>query len=237
MTDPSDDKDRPAAADQPVSYEPPAPADPAPYDPPSTAEPFTYTPLSFDTPDATAATPPPLPDTSLTSDSFAAPTVDVPPGQSPFAPPAAETVAENLPPGSYETPAAQIPGMPAYPAPGNVFPAAGYPGAPANTYGQPYAPPPPYGQPYGPPMQAPQSQETGLAIGALVCSILGLCSCVTVIAGLVMGHIALGKVSRGQGGGRGIAVAAVIVGYSVVALWGAFFITLIVLGVNGRLDS
>lgn len=236
MTDPSDDKDRPAAADEPVSYEPPAPAEPAPYEPPAMAEPSTYAPLSFDGPDATAATPPPLPDASVTSDSFAAPTEIDPLGPSPFAPPAAETAAENLPPGSFETPAAQIPGMPAYPPPGAVFPTAGYPAPPTNAYGQPYAPPA-YGQPYGPQMTAPPSQESGLAIGALVCSILGLCSCVTTIAGLIMGHIALGKVNRGEGGGRGIAVAAVIVGYSVVALWVAFFVTVIVLGVNGQLDS
>ncbi len=52
-----------------------------------------------------------------------------------------------------------------------------------------------------------------------------------------MGHIALSKVNRGEGGGRGVAIAAVIVGYSVVALWAAFFITVIVLGMNGKLDS
>ena len=236
MTDPSDDKDRPAAADEPVSYAPPAPSDAAPYEPPATAEPSTYAPLSFDSPDATAAIPPPLPDTPVPSDTFAAPTGTDPLGPAPFGAPAAETAAENLPPGSYETPAAQIPGMPAYPPPGAVFPTASYPATPANTYGQPYAPAPGYGQPYVQQMQAPR-QESGLAIGALVCSILGLCSCVTTIAGLIMGHIALSKSNRGEAGGRGIAVAAVVVGYSVVALWVAFFVTVIVLGVNGKLDS
>ncbi len=229
MTDPSDEKDR--QADQPASYEPPATADPAPYAPP-TSDPASYAPLSFDGPDATA-TPPPLPDAAATPDTFAAP-VDPVTG-SPYGPPPAAPAAESLPPGSYETPAAQIPGMQNYPAPGTVFPTGGYPSStPLSPYGQPYAPPAPFGQPYP---QAQRSQETGLAIGALVCSILGLCSCITTIAGLIMGHIALSKVNRGEGGGRGIAVAAVIIGYSVVALWAAFLVTVIVLGMNGQLDS
>src|SRR5436309_3395936 len=98
------------------------------------------------------------------------------------------------------------------------------------TFQQPY--PPPYGQPYAPPTYgqpypaSPRGQDNALAIGALICSILGFCSGVTALAGLVMGHIALSKTNRGEGGGRGLATAAVIVGYVVVALWAGFFTTL-----------
>lgn len=51
-----------------------------------------------------------------------------------------------------------------------------------------------------------------------------------------MGHIALSRTNRGESGGRGMATAAVIVGYVVIALWVGFFTTLIVLGANGQLN-
>jgi len=95
-------------------------------------------------------------------------------------------------------------------------------------------PPAPFGQPY--PGQ-PHAQDNALAIGALVCSILGFCSGITALAGLVMGHIALSKTNRGEAGGRGLATAAVIVGYVVIALWVGFITTMIILGTNGYLDS
>ena len=198
MTDPTGDKDRPAA-------------DPAlSYDPPPTAEPAPYTPENYDPPasDSTVAGPP-----------------------EPVAP------TPELPPGAFETPAAYIPGTP-YAPPGQPIPPAyqqpPYPPA----YGQPYATPAPYGQPtpYGQPYAAPRAQDNALAIGALVCSILGFCSGITAIAGLIMGHIALSKSNRGEAGGRGLATAAVIVGYVVVALGVGFFTTLIILGTNGYLN-
>jgi hypothetical protein len=99
-------------------------------------------------------------------------------------------------------------------------------------YGRPYTTP--YSQPYG--AVSPHKQDNALAIGALVCSILGFCSGITALAGLIMGHIALSKTNRGEAGGRGLATAAVIVGYVVLALWVGFFTTLIVLGANGQLD-
>jgi hypothetical protein len=208
MTDPSGDKDRPAA-DPTVAYDPPPAADPAP-----------YAPENYDSPapDATVAADATVADTTV-SDTSAAPEQ---PGQ--------------LPPGAFEAPAAHIPGTP-YAAPGQPQPAYQY-AQPA--YGQPY--PPAYGRAYagpvayGQPYAAPRKQDNALAIGALVCSILGFCSGVTALAGLVMGHIALSKTNRGEAGGRGLATAAVIVGYVVVALWAGFFTTLIILGTNGYLN-
>ncbi|MFJ7210040.1 DUF4190 domain-containing protein [Amycolatopsis sp. NPDC098790] len=172
------------------------------YDPPPTADPAPYTPENYD---------PPASDSTLPE------------------PPAPEPVAPELPPGSFETPAAHIPGTP-YAAPGQpVY--QPYPPA----YSQPYGSPAPYVQPpYVP--GPPQRQDNALAIGALVCSILGLCSGITAIAGLIMGHVALSKTNRGEGGGRGMATAAVIVGYVVIALWFSFFTTMIILAANGQLD-
>lgn len=187
------------------------PADPTvSYDPPPTAEPAPYAPENYDPPavDSTAADTTAA-DTTV-SDTTAAP--------------------EQLPPGAFEAPAAHIPGTP-YVPPGRP--------QPVYQYQQPY--PPPYGAPapYGRPPYVPVAQrkpDNALAIGALVCSILGFCSGITAIAGLVMGHIALSKTNRGEAGGRGMATAAVIVGYVVIALWTGFFTTLIILGANGRLS-
>ena len=231
MTDPSGDKDRPAA-DPTVAYDPPA-ADQAPY------EPEKYDPPS---PDATIAAE--APNTADTTAAWTS-TSETPAAETPAAEPsvAADTTAAaeqpgQLPPGAYETPAAYIPGTP-FAAPGEPQPVyqpafqqpyqQPYPPG----YGRPYAAPAPFGQPY--PGQ-PHAQDNALAIGALVCSILGFCSGITALAGLVMGHIALSKTNRGEAGGRGLATAAVIVGYVVIALWVGFFTTLIILGTNGDLS-
>ena len=94
-------------------------------------------------------------------------------------------------------------------------------------YGQPY---PQYSQYPGYPggMPGPPREGSGLAVGALVCSILGIFLCVLVtIAGIVMGHIAHGKAKRGEADGQGVALAAIIVGYAGIAL----NIALVALGV------
>lgn len=229
MTDPSGDKDRPAA-DPTVSYEPPPPADapsytPETYDPPATTEPATT--VSDTTIADTPASDTTVADTTV-ADTPASDTTAADAGA------AQQQPTGGLPPGSFETPAAHIPGTP-YAAPGypqQVYAPHQQPYPPG--YGRPYAPPAAYGQPY---LTPPRTQDNALAIGALVCSILGFCSGITAIAGLVMGHIALSKTNRGEAGGRGLATAAVIVGYVVIALWVGFFTTLIILGVNGQLDS
>ncbi|MEQ0563751.1 DUF4190 domain-containing protein [Amycolatopsis sp. NEAU-NG30] len=244
MTDPSGEKDRPAAG-----YEPPPTADPAP-----------YAPENYDPP----AADPTLPDTAAQADtafsgtgsadtvsaeqpgSAAADAAAEQPGSSgspfpgtgsadqpgsPFSDTAYSGTTTDqpgfLPPGSFETPAAHIPGTP-YVAPGQPQAVPPYPPQYPPAYGQSYVTPPSY-------PAAASRQDNALAIGALVCSILGFCSGVTAIAGLVMGHIALSRTNRGEGGGRGLATAAVIVGYVVIALWVGFFTTLIILGATGHL--
>ncbi|MDX3190575.1 DUF4190 domain-containing protein [Streptomyces sp. MN03-5084-2B] len=231
MTDPTGDKDRPAT-DPTVAYDPPPAADPAPYAPEN------YDPPS---PDATIGDAPPA-DTAADAATTAAevPASGVPATETPAAADPTVEAAQpgHLPPGAYETPAAYIPGTP-YAPPGQPVPQAyqqqPYPPA----YGQPYGAPAPFGQPgpYGQPYAAPLRPDNTLAIGALVCSILGFCSGLSAIAGLIMGHIALSKSNRGEAGGRGMATAAVIVGYVVIALWVGFITTMIILGTNGYLDS
>ncbi|MFB9686283.1 DUF4190 domain-containing protein [Amycolatopsis plumensis] len=214
MTDPSGEKDRPAT-DPTAAYDPPPTADPAPY------EPENYDPPAGDATGADAS----ATGTTATADAPPADTTtaaDVPPAAAEQ--PVAPEQTGQLPPGAYETPAAYIPGTP-YTTPGQPYPQQQYPPAYGQPYSAPYAQPLPYGSPYA----APRTKDNALAIGALVCSILGFCSGITAIAGLVMGHIALSKTNRGEAGGRGLATAAVIVGYVVIALWVGFLTTLIIL--------
>ncbi|MDX3190576.1 DUF4190 domain-containing protein [Streptomyces sp. MN03-5084-2B] len=110
-----------------------------------------------------------------------------------------------------------------------------YPQDPNNPYGQ--QPPPSggyqqpgYGQPYPPYSQYPgypggmPAEGPGLAVGSLVCSILGLVLCFIIgIAGVIMGHIAYGKAKRGVADGQGLALAGIIIGYvSIVLQVGGF---------------
>jgi len=185
------------------------------YEPPSTADPAPYDP---------PATADPAPYTTPAD----APVTAPPPG---WTAPASDPTGFTAPdPG----PVAQLPGMPE-PAP------AAPPAPPVPAYQPGYPAPPPYGAqvPYGGGYlhQPRMSDENGLAVGALVCSIIGLFSCVTSIPGVIMGHIALARANRGEGGGRGMAVAAIVIGYALIALYVAFFTTLIVLGMNGYLDN
>ncbi|GAB3866098.1 hypothetical protein GCM10028801_37850 [Nocardioides maradonensis] len=116
-----------------------------------------------------------------------------------------------------------------------------YGGAPqSNPYGSvpppsPYTPPPtnPYGAPQynpssvpsyggGPQYGGPQyggsgypgapAKTDGLAIGALVASILGFCTCVGFVVGIVLGIIGLGRTKDGRAGGRGFAIAGIVIG-------------------------
>ncbi|WIX79637.1 DUF4190 domain-containing protein [Amycolatopsis carbonis] len=249
----------PATAD-PGSYDPPATADPAPYDPPagdatafSSADSVSAAsdqPTAFAAPGSTG---------SSSETAFAAPGST--PTASPYAAPGNTTTGEQpspyAPPGAQPSGGFAVPGQPepaAYPGvqPSGAYAAPAYPGQPypgptasypgahggpgmpaAAPYGRPY-PQQPYGQPYSP--YGPQ-QSNGLAIGALVCSLLGLLTCLIAIPGIVMGHIALAKANRGEAGGRGMALSAVVIGYVIVALYVGFFVTIVILGTNGYLDN
>jgi hypothetical protein len=64
----------------------------------------------------------------------------------------------------------------------------------------------------------------GLAIASLVCGIIGLlgfCCCVSwifPIPAIICGHMGLNRANRGSGGGRGMAIAGLIMGYLSVLL-------------------
>ena len=103
--------------------------------------------------------------------------------------------------------------VPPAPEQSTVPPAPGY-GAPA----YPAAPP-----------QASPSTST-LAIVAFVRSF------VVALAGIVCGHIALSQIKRSGEGGRGLALAAVIIGYCSVgltAILGFFWIVVIAAAAAG----
>ena len=85
--------------------------------------------------------------------------------------------------------------------------------APPRAASQPPAPQQPaYQQPaYQQPgyQQSMQSQKTnGFAIASLVCSLL----CISLL-GIIFGHVGLSQINRNREGGRGLAVAGLILGY------------------------
>ncbi|MEV6912488.1 DUF4190 domain-containing protein [Amycolatopsis sp. NPDC051071] len=82
---------------------------------------------------------------------------------------------------------------------------------------QPFGGFPPQQQ-YGFPHQ-PVSRDSGLAVAALIFSLFGLIGLVSVIPGIVMGHVAFAKARRGEAGGKGIALAAFVVGYLMIILY------------------
>ena len=94
-------------------------------------------------------------------------------------------------------------------------------------YGPPppgYVPPPAYGQQgYGPPPGHYPGQQrmpgtNGMAIGSLVCSILGVfTSGLLAIPGVVLGHLARGQIRQTGQGGDGLALAGLILGYLMIA--------------------
>ncbi|MGV3714283.1 DUF4190 domain-containing protein [Pseudolysinimonas sp.] len=103
---------------------------------------------------------------------------------------------------------------PVPPADGSVPPpppAAAAPPAPATA--PPAAPAQPTYPAYGQPAQGYYAPPTNtLAIIALVLGII------IPIGGIICGHIALGQIKRTGEGGRGLAMAGLIIGYGLTAL-------------------
>ena len=103
-----------------------------------------------------------------------------------------------------------------------------------------YPPPPPlpgYGQPgagypaYVPVYVAPSPPNNGLAIASMVVGILGIVLLFIIgpILALVFGYIAKGQIDRseGQQGGRGFAIAGIVLGWAGLA-WSILIIGLYV---------
>lgn len=105
----------------------------------------------------------------------------------------------------------------------------GNPKQPGDPYGQqPYGAPQTPGYGYGYPPPAPKSQQS--AVLALVLSCAGFLCCLTAPVGIVFGHIALGKIKRGEEEGRGMALAGTIIGYVVVVGYLLYIIAVFALG-------
>lgn len=63
----------------------------------------------------------------------------------------------------------------------------------------------------------PAQKTNGLAIASFVMSLLGF-----GFISAIMGHVALGQITRNNEGGRGLALAAVIIGWvatGLILLW------------------
>jgi hypothetical protein len=96
------------------------------------------------------------------------------------------------------------------PPPGYPYAAPpGYPVQPGQPpWGGPY--PPPYAQPY--PGYAAPTSTNGFAIASLVLGILWLYWVGSILA-VIFGHIALAQTSDRRQGGRGLAIAGLVLGY------------------------
>ena len=133
------------------------------------------------------------------------------------------------PPG-YPGPGQQL----GYPDPGQQVSGQPFGDQPTSVAGQPVPAYPPYGYP---PM--PLGQPTnGMAIAALVLSLVGIASCITAPIGAVLGHVARRQIRERGEGGDGMALAAIIVGWiftGLLVLVIVFYIVMIVLAI--RLDS
>jgi hypothetical protein len=80
-----------------------------------------------------------------------------------------------------------------------------------------YPPPPPGGYGYPPPgpgYPPPQAAvgTNGMAIASLVCSLFGWLCVIGPILGLIFGFIALGQIKQTGQGGRGMAIAGIVIG-------------------------
>jgi hypothetical protein len=120
---------------------------------------------------------------------------------------------------SYTDPSQQQPQQPSYGQQPPVQPQYGQPQYGQPGYGQPYA-----ASPYGPPQAVPYYAYPP-APRTNVLAIVSLVSAFFVsIAAVVTGHIALAQIRRTGEGGRGMALAGLIIGYIGVAFAAIFFV-------------
>jgi len=71
-------------------------------------------------------------------------------------------------------------------------------------------------------------QTSGLAIASLVCSLVGLFIGLASIAGVICGHLALREINQSNGrvGGRGLAIAGLVISYISIVLYVALIVLL-----------
>ena len=92
----------------------------------------------------------------------------------------------------------------------------------------PYSSPPP--QQSQTQVQAPQELPQGMAVFAMICGILSLTGfcCFTGIPAVICGRIAMKQADRGEAGGKGMALAGVIMG--IISLVGIVGVVLLYVG-------
>jgi hypothetical protein len=123
-----------------------------------------------------------------------------------------------------------------YPTPGGATTPSPYPAAAGGA--------PQWGVPYGPYGGAPglaypaAKQTNGLAIASLACSIGGIIPFffgVPCVVGIILGFVSLGQLRKTNGvqQGRGLAMAGVVVGFSLIAIF-VLFVVLAVAGVHSN---
>lgn len=90
-----------------------------------------------------------------------------------------------------------------------------------------YGPPPPgyaYPSPYGYPPAPQPSGTNGLAIASLVTSLLGFVFPVLpAVLAIIFGFVSLSQINKSGQGGRGMAIAGIVIGF----LWVALYVVLI----------
>ncbi|GAB3144212.1 hypothetical protein GCM10027290_22040 [Micromonospora sonneratiae] len=115
------------------------------------------------------------------------------------------------------------------PQPTMAYPDAGYPVGKSSGMD---APPVPTYPVYG---YTPAPPTNGMAIAALVLSLVGLASCITAPIGAILGHVARKQIRERGEGGDGLALAGIIVGWILTGLFLlviAFYVVLIVWAIN-----
>ncbi|MGV0715512.1 DUF4190 domain-containing protein [Mycolicibacterium sp. XJ662] len=108
---------------------------------------------------------------------------------------------------------------PAFAAPEPPPPSPAYPPPPAAPMQYPVA-----CTPYPvlmPVAYVPVQRTNGLAIAALVCPLV---TCVLFPLGIIFGHIALSQIARTGEGGRGLAIAGLVISYVLAAIVGVFLL-------------
>jgi hypothetical protein len=88
------------------------------------------------------------------------------------------------------------------------------------------------------PAWVPARQTDGLAIASLVCSCVGIIPFllgVPCILGVIFGFVSRGKIKRSHGAlkGEGLALAGIIVGFSLIGIF-VLFVVLVVIFVDNH---
>ena len=81
----------------------------------------------------------------------------------------------------------------------------------------------------GPATTGPSARTEPLAIWSLVLSLLGVLCGLGAVGGVICGHLALGAIKRNGTGGKGLAIAGLVIGYLFIAATVAV-VLLVVLG-------